>query len=95
MNPTLKNKVSELLVKYNFSKEDASFLTDVLGEIDERQRTEFEAKMDTLLNQKDKTELVVLMQKDKNELIEKMQKDKTELIEKMQKDKTELTGRMQ
>lgn len=79
MNPTLKNKVSELLVKYNFSKEDASFLTDVLGEIDDRQRTEFEAKMDTLLNQKDKTELIILMQKDKAELIERISTVKSDL----------------
>jgi len=45
MNPSLKNKVSELLVKYKFSTEDATFLADVLGEIDDRQKSSFEAKM--------------------------------------------------
>ena len=63
MNATLKNKVSEVLTKYNFSPEDAQFLSDVLQEIDDRQRSEFEAKLDQLLTQRDKTELIDRIQK--------------------------------
>ena len=58
MNATLKGKVSEVFAKYNFSPEDAQFLTDVLQEIDDRQRSEFEAKLNQLLTQKDKVDLI-------------------------------------
>jgi hypothetical protein len=95
MNTTLKGKVSEVFTKYNFSVEDAQFLTDVLQEIDDRQRSEFDAKLGQLLNQKDKTDLTLLMQQNKTELIGLMQQDKTELIGLMQKDKTELIDRVQ
>ena len=37
MQATLKLKVSEIFTKYNFSKEDAGFISDVLNEIDDRQ----------------------------------------------------------
>ena len=63
MNATLKSKVSEVLTKYKLSPEDAQFLSDVLQEIDDRQRSEFEAKLDQLLTQKDKTELIDRIQK--------------------------------
>ena len=63
MNATLKSKVSEVLTKYKLSPEDAQFLSDVLQEIDDRQRSEFEAKLDRLLTQKDKTELIDRIQK--------------------------------
>lgn len=90
MDAALRSKVAEVFARYNFSKEDADFITEVLNGIDERKKSEFEAKMDTLLTQKDKTELTGLMQKDKTELMGLMQKDKTELMGLMQKDKTEL-----
>ncbi len=83
MDTALRAKVSEVLSRYNFSKEDAAFLTEVWHGIDERQKQEFEARMDTLLSQKDKTELVDRMQTDKTELTERMQTDKTELIERI------------
>ena len=79
MNATLKGKVSEVFAKYNFSPEDAQFLTDVLQEIDDRQRSEFDAKLDQLLNQKDKTDLTLLMQQDKTELIDRIQRVETSL----------------
>ena len=77
MNATLKSKVSEVLTKYKLSPEDAQFLSDVLQEIDDRQRSEFEAKLDQLLTQKDKTELIYRMQQDKTDLIDRIQKVET------------------
>ncbi len=37
MDATLKLNVSEIFTRYNFSKEDAGFISEVLDEIDERQ----------------------------------------------------------
>lgn len=91
MNATLKSKVSEVLTKYNFSPEDAQFLSDVLQEIDDRQRSEFEAKLDQLLTQKDKTELIDRIEQNKAELIYRMQQDKTEMMDRIQKVETSLT----
>ena len=91
MNATLKSKVSEVLTKYKLSPEDAQFLSDVLQEIDDRQRSEFEAKLDQLLTQKDKTELIDRIEKNKTELIYRMQQDKTELIDRIQKVETSVT----
>lgn len=95
MNSTLRGKVSEVLTKYNFSPEDAQFLTDVLQEIDDRQRSEFEAKLDQLLTQKDKTELTILMQRDKVELIDRIEQNKVELIDRIEQNKAELTNRIE
>ena len=95
MNATLKSKVSEVLTKYNFSPEDAQFLSDVLQEIDDRQRSEFEAKLGQLLTQKDKTELILLMQQDKTELIDRIEQNKTELIDRIQSVETKLTDQIQ
>ena len=74
MNATLKSKGSEVLTKYNLSPEDARFRADVLHEIDDRQRSEFEAKLDQLLTKKDKTDLIFLMQQNKTELTDRAQK---------------------
>ncbi len=63
MDTALRTKVSEVFAKYKLSQEDAAFLTEVLQGIDERQKREFEAKMDTLLTQKDKTELIDRIQR--------------------------------
>jgi len=52
MDISLKNKLSEVFVKYNFDKEDAGFVADVLKEIDERQNTKFDAIKDLVLTQK-------------------------------------------
>ena len=51
--------------------------THMLQKIDDRQRSEFEAKLDQLLTQKDKTELIYRMQQDKTELIDRIQKVET------------------
>ena len=58
MEASLKFKVSEIFTRYNFSKEDAHFISDVLNEIDERQNQKFEISKDFLLSQKDKVELI-------------------------------------
>jgi len=42
MEATLRYKVSEIFTRYNFSKEDANFITDVLNEIDEHQVKKFD-----------------------------------------------------
>ncbi len=83
MDTALRTKVTEVLAKYNFSKEDAAFMTEVLHGIDERQKREFEAKMDLLLTQKDKTELIDRMQKDKTELIDRIQRVETSLTKQI------------
>lgn len=79
MDAALRSKVAEVFARYNFSKEDADFITEVLNGIDERKKSEFEAKMDTLLTQKDKTELPGLMQKDKTELIDRIKNAQSSL----------------
>ena len=58
MDASLKFKVSEIFTRYNFSKEDAHFISDVLSEIDEHQKKKFEMQKDFLLTQKDKVELI-------------------------------------
>ncbi|WP_423147684.1 hypothetical protein [Rubrolithibacter danxiaensis] len=58
MEATLKYKVAEILTKYNFSKDDASFISDVLSEIDDKQNHKFEVSKDLFLTQKDKVELI-------------------------------------
>lgn len=58
MEASLKFKVSEIFTRYNFSKEDAHFISEVLGEIDEHQNQKFEISKDFLLSQKDKVELI-------------------------------------
>ena len=95
MSPILRGKVSEVLTKYNFSSEDAQFLANLLQEIDDRQRSEFEQKLDLLLTQKDKTELTERMQQLEGRLTERMQQLESRLTDRMQKDKAELTLRIQ
>ncbi len=51
MDISLKSKVTEIFTKYNFSKDDASFISDVLGEIDVKQDKKFEASKE-LFNSK-------------------------------------------
>jgi len=58
MEATLRYKVSEIFTRYNFSKEDANFLTDVLNEIDEHQVKKFDINKELFLTQKDKVELI-------------------------------------
>ena len=95
MNATLKSKVSEVLTKYNFSPEDARFLSDVLQEIDDRQRSEFEAKLDQLLTQQDKTELIDRTEQNKTELVERIEQNKAELVQRIEQNKTELIERIE
>ncbi len=58
MEATLKHKVSEIFTRYNFSKEDATFIADVLNEIDEHQFKQFNINKELILAQKDKVELL-------------------------------------
>lgn len=51
METSLKYKVIEIFARYNFSKEDATFITEVLSEIDERQNQRFELKSTSLASQ--------------------------------------------
>ena len=58
MEASLKYKVSEIFARYNFSKEDAGFISEVLSEIDERQNEKFALSRELFLTQKDKIDLV-------------------------------------
>jgi hypothetical protein len=58
MEASLKYKVSEIFSRYNFSKEDAGFISEVLNEIDERQTQKFELSKELFLTQRDKVDLV-------------------------------------
>ncbi|HEX8357110.1 MAG TPA: hypothetical protein VF610_06860 [Segetibacter sp.] len=58
MDASLKYKVSEIFARYNFSKEDAGFISEVLSEIDERQNEKFALSKELFLTQKDKIDLV-------------------------------------
>jgi hypothetical protein len=68
MQATLKSKVSEIFTKYNFSREDASFITDVLSEIDSRQDEKFQLSKELFLTQKDKTEIIERIESVKSDL---------------------------
>ena len=72
MEASLKFKVSEIFTRYNSSKEDAHFISDVLGEIDEHQNQKFEANKDFLLSQKDKPEMIEKMADIENRLTDKI-----------------------
>lgn len=58
MEASLKYKVSEIFSRYNFSKEDAGFISEVLSEIDERQNQKFEINKELFLTQRDKIDLI-------------------------------------
>lgn len=58
MKASLKYKVSEIFSRYNFSKEDAGFISEVLSEIDERQNQKPEISKELFLTQRDKIDLV-------------------------------------
>ena len=68
MQATLKNKVSEIFVKYKFSNEDASFISDVLNEIDARQDEKFQVSKELFLTQKDKTDIIERIESVKTDL---------------------------
>jgi len=68
MQATLKSKVSEIFTKYNFSREDAGFISEVLSEIDSRQDEKFQLSKELFLTQKDKTELIERIEGVKTEL---------------------------
>lgn len=68
MQATLKSKVSEIFTKYNFSKEDAGFISDVLNEIDNKQDEKFQLSKDLFLTQKDKTEIIDRIESVKTEI---------------------------
>ena len=74
MQATLKSKVSEIFTKYNFSGEDASFLSDVLNEIDNRQDDKFQLSKELFLTQKDKTDIIERIESVKSELSSTMYK---------------------
>ena len=79
MQATLKSKVSEIFTKYNFSREDAGFISDVLNEIDSRQDEKFQVSKELFLTQRDKTEIIERVDNVKTELIERMENMRTEL----------------
>ena len=68
MQATLKSKVSEIFTKYNFSSEDAVFISDVLNEIDSRQDEKFQLSKELFLTQKDKTDIIERVESVKTEL---------------------------
>jgi hypothetical protein len=94
MQATLKSKVSEIFTKYNFSREDAGFITDVLSEIDSRQDEKFQLSKELFLTQKDKTDLIERIDNVKIELIERIDNVKIELIERIENVKIELIVRI-
>jgi hypothetical protein len=95
MQATLKSKVSEIFTKYNFSREDAGFITDVLSEIDSRQDEKFQLSKELFLTQKDKTDLIERIDNVKIELIERIDNVKIELIERIDNVKIELIERIE
>jgi hypothetical protein len=74
MQATLKSKVSEIFTKYNFSREDAGFISEVLSEIDSRQDEKFQVSKELFLTQKDKTEIIEKIEGVKTELSSTMYK---------------------
>lgn len=68
MQAALRSKVSEIFTKYNFPREDAGFITDVLDEIDNRQDEKFQLSKELFLTQKDKTEIIERIESVKTEL---------------------------
>jgi hypothetical protein len=74
MQATLKSKVSEIFTKYNFSREDAGFISEVLCEIDSRQDEKFQVSKELFLTQKDKTEIIEKIEGVKTELSSTMYK---------------------
>ena len=94
MQATLKSKVSEIFTKYNFSREDAGFISDVLNEIDNRQDEKFQISKELFLTQKDKTEIIGKVDNAKIELIERIDNVKIELIERIESVRTEVSANM-
>ncbi|HAL80982.1 MAG TPA: hypothetical protein DCO83_01120 [Mucilaginibacter sp.] len=95
MQATLKSKVSEIFTKYNFSREDAGFISDVLNEIDNRQDEKFQLSKELFLTQKDKTEIIGKVENGKTDLVEKIESTKTELNGKIDNVKIELIERIE
>lgn len=54
MQLALKAKIAELFSRYNFSKEDAVFISDILDEFDTKQSQSWEASESILLTQRDR-----------------------------------------
>ncbi len=79
MQATLKSKVSEIFTEYNFSKEDAGFISEVLSEIDNRQDEKFQVSKELFLTQKDKVELIERIDNVKVELIERIESVKIDI----------------
>ena len=67
MQATLKAKVSEIFTKYNFSREDAGFISEVLSEIDNRQGEKFQRGKELFLTRKDNTEIIERIESVKTE----------------------------
>lgn len=80
MEISLKSKVAEIFTKYNFSKDDASLIADVIGEVDDRQDKKFEVSKELFLTQKDKVELIEKIGDTKTELIDRIQHVEKSLI---------------
>ena len=77
---TLKLKVSEIFVRYKFTKEDAGFISEVLDEIDERQQHKFEVSKELFLTQKDKLQILKEISDVKIELVDRINTVQSSLI---------------
>ena len=55
--------------RYNFNREDATFLSDLLQEIDDRQEMKFKENKDYFFNKNDKVDLIDRINKSKTETI--------------------------
>lgn len=80
MEAASKLKVLEIFTRYNFDRDDAQFMSDVLNEIDNRQLEKFDLKTANLLSQKDKIELIERIDQVKMEFTERIQKTETNLL---------------
>ncbi len=58
VDSSLRRKVSETLLKGDFSTDNATFLSKVLDNIDQRQDHQFREKFDQLLTWKDQVEIL-------------------------------------
>ena len=94
MQATLKSKVSEIFTKYHFSREDAAFISDVLGEIDNRQDEKFQLSKELFLTQKDKTDIIERIDGVKIDLTERIDSVKVDLIERIESLRTDLSSNM-
>ena len=69
MEATVKSQLFRIFTKYNFEQSDATFLSDIIEEIDNRQASKFQDSKDFFLNKNDKVELIEKIANAKNDTI--------------------------